>query len=223
MIPLRDENPTRTFPFVTIAIIVSNVIVFGYEVLLPPELLENLLRRYAIIPYNLVHFSISTQPSGFPNIFTLISSTFLHGGIWHIVGNMLFLWIFGNNVEDALGHFKFIFFYFISASVAGLSQSFTSPDSYIPVIGASGAVAGVLGAYFVLYPHARVVTLFWLFIFIRIVKVPALVFLALWFFLQVMYAGMGGGIAWFAHIGGFIAGILMILPAWLRRKHFLHL
>ncbi len=218
MIPLKDENPTRTFPFVTISLIAINVVVFIYELFLSPEFLKIFIIKFGIIPTNLIHNSLDPGPAGFPNILTMLTSTFLHGSVIHVGGNMLFLWIFGNNIEDTVGHFKFILFYFVSALVAGFTQSIVTPYSNIPLIGASGAVAGVLGAYLLLFPQARILTLLWLFFFIRLIKVPAIIFLGLWFLLQIMYAGMGGGIAWFAHIGGFIAGMVMIIPALIKRK-----
>ena len=219
MIPLRDENPTRTFPFVTIALIIMNGIVFAYEIFLPPHLREGFFQSFALIPDNLIHYSLETGHAGLPNILTLLTSTFLHGGLLHIIGNMLFLWIFGNNIEDAFGHFPFIIFYFVSAVAAGFTQALMNPSSTIPVIGASGAVAGVLGAYILLYPQARIITLFWILFFIRIIRVPAVIFLGIWFFLQIMYAGVvGGSIAWYAHIGGFLAGLVMAVPLSFKRK-----
>ncbi len=223
MIPIKDENPTQTFPFVTISIIIMNVLVFIYELTLSQETLRLTIERFGIVPYYLTHFSYAIDPSGIPRYYTLVTSTFFHGGILHIAFNMLFLWIFGNNIEDALGHMKFIFFYFISGCIAGFSQSLITPQSTIPVIGASGAVAGVLGAYLILYPRARILTLFWFFFFIRIVRIPTVIFLGFWFFVQILYAGTGGSVAWFAHIGGFIAGLIMILPLWMKRRKFFRL
>ncbi len=202
----------------TISLIAINIIVFIYELFLSPELLKSFIIKFAVIPQNLINNSLEPGPAGFPNILTMITSTFLHGGLMHIAGNMLFLWIFGNNIEDTVGHFKFILFYFVAALAAGFTQSIITPFSNIPLIGASGAVAGVLGAYLLLFPQARILTLFWLFFFIRIIKVPAIIFLGLWFLLQIMYAGIGEGVAWFAHIGGFIAGMVMIIPALIKRK-----
>ncbi len=218
MIPLKDENPTQTFPFITISLIVANVLIFFYESILNQESLKQLVYHFGIIPYHLTHFTHAIEPSGIPRFLTLITSTFFHGDILHLASNMLFFWIFGNNIEDALGHIKFIFFYFISGSAAGLTQAFVTPQSFIPVIGASGAVAGILGAYLILYPHARILTLFWFLFFIRIIRIPTVLFLGFWFFIQVFYAGSGGNVAWFAHIGGFIAGMIMIIPIWKRRR-----
>ncbi len=220
MIPLKDENPTQTFPFVTISLIVINILVFIYEYTLSQETLKLTIEQFGIVPYYLTHLSYALDPSGIPRFYTLITSAFFHGGILHLAFNMLFLWIFGNNIEDVLGHIKFILFYLLSGIIAGMSQALVTPQSTIPIIGASGAVAGVLGAYLVLYPRARILTLFWFFFFIRIVRIPTVVFLGFWFLIQILYAGTGGGVAWFAHIGGFIAGVIMILPLWMRRRRF---
>lgn len=220
MIPLKDENPTQTFPFITISLIALNILVYIYEWTLDPEALRLAIRNFGIVPYHLTHIAYDLEASSIPRLLTLITSTFLHGGIIHLGFNMLFFWIFGNNIEDVLGHFKFILFYFASGSIAGLSQSFIIPYSTIPIIGASGAVAGILGAYLLLYPRARILTLFWFFFFIRIVRVPTIIFLGFWFFIQVLSAGTGGNVAWYSHIGGFIAGLVMILPVWIKRRRF---
>lgn len=220
MIPLKDENPTQTFPFITVSLIALNVLVYLYEWTLDPETLRLAIRAFGIVPYHLTHIAYDIETSSIPRFLTLITSTFFHGGIIHLGFNMLFFWIFGNNIEDVLGHFKFILFYFASGSIAGLSQSFITPQSTIPIIGASGAVAGILGAYLLLYPRAKILTLFWFFFFIRIVRIPTLIFLGFWFFIQVIYAGTGGGVAWFSHIGGFIAGLVMIIPVWIKRRRF---
>lgn len=220
MIPLRDENPTQTFPFVTIAIIVINVLVFIYELSLG-ELLEDKISQFALIPYNITHLINKTT------LLTLITSLFFHAGFAHIVGNMLYLWVFGNNIEDAIGHIRFIFFYLFSGIVASFGHILTALNSKLPVIGASGAVSGVLGAYLLLYPRARVLVLIPLFYFWRVAKVPAMWFLGFWIVLQFIY-GAGsfalvdesskGGIAWFAHIAGFFAGLILIKVLAKRRK-----
>ncbi len=219
MIPLRDENPTRSFSFITIFLIVLNSIFFLYELSLG-SFLEYAIRRYAVIPYDFVNFLNLKQ------FFTLLSSMFLHGGLLHLGGNMLYLWIFGNNIEDVLGHYKFLIFYLLCGISASLVHIFTNPHSMLPTIGASGAVSGMLGAYFVLFPQAKVLTLLPVFYFVRIVKVPAFFFLGFWILFQFLSGiaapgGEGvsgeGGVAWFAHIGGFLAGILL-LPIFYRRK-----
>jgi membrane associated rhomboid family serine protease len=210
MIPLRDNIPTRTFPIITACIIVVNIIIFvwlrvtfaapegevvyKYYGLVPKEFTASLTARWDLIPYNLM---------------TVFTSMFLHGGVLHLVGNMLYLWIFGNNVEDAMGHPRFVAFYLLSGIMAATFQFFYDPDSNIPMIGASGAVSGILGAYLVLFPFARIKTLLFIIIFIKIVELPAVVLLTIWFFMQILYSG-AGGVAWYAHIGGFIFGLLTI-------------
>lgn len=216
-IPLKDDNPTSRFPYVTILFITLNIIIFFFQVL-SPEGLQYYVYKMGTIPYEITHFkslaliSIQTnQP--IPRLspwLTLITSIFLHGSVFHLFGNMLYLWVFGNNVEDFLGSFRFIIFYFISGLGASLTHILFNPGSQIPVIGASGAIAGVLGAYLILYPGARVFTLVFLFIIIRIIPVPAFFVLGIWFIAQIMNIGLGGGVAWFAHIGGFLLGMFLI-------------
>jgi len=212
VIPLKDENPSRTFPLVTLLLIGANVIVFAYEETLPPSQLQSLVASLGAVPRAFAGgaFRIESVPA-LP-WWTLISSMFVHGGILHLAGNMLFLWIFGDNVEDALGHARYLVFYFLCGVSAGLVQILANPASRIPLVGASGAIAGVLGAYALLYPTARVQTLVFLFIFIRIIPLPAILLLGLWFLLQVVAApsGSGAGVAFFAHIGGFLAGMVLV-------------
>ena len=141
---------------------------------------------------------------------TLFSAMFIHGGLLHVAGNMLYLWIFGDNIEDRLGHVRFAVFYVLTGLIASIAHVITVPDSTIPMIGASGAVAGILGAYFLLYPRAHVLTLIFFFFFVDIVRIPALIFLGLWFVFQILSSGAGGGIAWYAHIGGFVGGVLLV-------------
>jgi len=218
-IPLKDENPTQRFPVVTVVLIALNILIFLYQVFSPQGLEYHVLRMGAI-PYEITHFTTVTF---FPRIsppLTLLTSLFIHGGILHLFGNMLYLWIFGNNIEDFLGPFRFILFYLISGLGASLIHIAFHPSSQIPMIGASGAIAGVLGAYFLLYPGARVLTL----VFIWIIPVPAFIILGLWFVAQVMNIGIGGGVAWFAHIGGFLIG-LGLLRLYLRKgrvRRFVH-
>lgn len=213
MIPLRDYRPSGSFPIVTVSLIAINVIVFVYQLLLEskPAPFSNIsygdlfIYRWGAVPREIMHGV---------DWLTLLTSMFLHGGFLHIAGNMLYLWIFGDNVEDAMGHLRFLLFYLLSGLAAALAQVMTNPDSAIPMVGASGAIAGVLGAYLLLYPYGRVLTLMILFYFIRIVEVPAIVLLGLWFLLQLANASLGqlagGGVAWFAHIGGFLAGALLL-------------
>lgn len=215
MLPLRDVNPTRHFPLMTIILIAVNVLVFLYELILGPQV-EGFVQSWAIIPYEITH-GVDLPPASIQPIYlTLITAMFLHGGFVHIAGNMLFLWIFGNNIEDAMGSLRFLVFYLLCGLAAAFAQIAVGPNSDIPNIGASGAIAGVLGAYLLLFPRAEVQTLVFLGFFVRLVRLPALLFLGLWFVLQLFsgVAGLGmeatGGVAWFAHIGGFIAGIVLI-------------
>ena len=215
MLPLRDVNPTRHFPLMTVILIAINVLVFIYELILGPQL-EGFVQSWAIIPYEITH-GVDLPPASIQPIYlTLITAMFLHGGFVHIAGNMLFLWIFGNNIEDAMGSLRFLVFYLLRGLAAAFAQIAVGPNSDVPNIGASGAIAGVLGAYLLLFPRAEVQTLVFLGFFVRLVRLPALLFLGLWFVLQLFsgVAGLGmeamGGVAWFAHIGGFIAGIVLI-------------
>jgi len=215
MLPLRDVNPTRHFPLMTVILITINVLVFIYEFILGPQL-EGFVQSWAIIPYEITH-GVDLPPASIQPIYlTLITAMFLHGGFVHIAGNMLFLWIFGNNIEDAMGSLRFLVFYLLCGLAAAFAQIAVGPNSDVPNIGASGAIAGVLGAYLLLFPRAEVQTLVFLGFFVRLVRLPALLFLGLWFVLQLFsgVAGLGmeatGGVAWFAHIGGFIAGIVLI-------------
>lgn len=211
MIPLKDDNPSSTFPFVTVAIIAVNLAVFIYQLAIGNEANEAFIYRTAAIPYEVVNFADVLPPAYLPLPFTILTSIFVHGGILHIGGNMLFLWIFGDNVEDTLGHILFIVFYLVAGVSAALAQILMNPASITPMIGASGAIAGVLGAYILLFPKAKVNTLVFLGLFVSIVRIPAVFFLGIWFLIQILGAGAGGGIAWYAHIGGFVAGMLMIL------------
>lgn len=212
MIPLRDENPSRTFPVVTIAIIAINVLVFVYELMLGDSLPDKIM-RFGAIPYNISHFT------GIKVLPTLFTAMFFHGGFMHIVGNMWYLWIFGNNIEDRLGHLKFLFFYLSCGLIATLGYVFTNSNSELPMIGASGAISGVLGAYIILYPKARVLVLLPFFYIWRIIRLQAIWFLGFWILLQFFYgtasfaladASGEGGVAWFAHIFGFFAGWIFL-------------
>ncbi len=215
MIPLQDDNPTEITPVVTVTFIVMCVLVFLYEVSLPPQAGEIFVYMYGAIPA--VVFGNAQLPPeliSLPAYGTLISSMFLHGGWMHLIGNMLYLWIFGNNIEDVMGHVKFVIFYVTCGVLAALSHAMIDPQSEIPMVGASGAIAGVLGAYLLLYPHARVLVLV-PYGFIGTFHIPAVIVLGLWFVMQLLSGGMslghqGGGVAFFAHIGGFIAGMVLI-------------
>lgn len=217
-IPLRDENPTRRFPLITILLIALNIAIFLVQSFSPGGLEPHIL-RLAIIPYEITHFHSIAPATRVPPWLSLLTAMFLHGSLFHLLGNMLYLWIFGNNVEDYLGSIRFILFYFLSGLAASMTHIAFHPFSRVPMIGASGAIAGVLGAYFILFPAARVLTLVFLFFFIRIVAIPAGVILGFWFLMQILNVGLGGGVAWFAHIGGFLMGMLFIrlLPNTRRR------
>jgi membrane associated rhomboid family serine protease len=201
MIPLRDVIPSRTTPYITVTIIVLNGLAWLFEVSLPHEALNEFLTVYGVVP---AYFAWPT----------LITSMFLHGSWSHVIGNMWYLWIFGDNVEDRLGHGRFIVFYLFCGVAAGLGQVAIDPSSMLPTIGASGAIAGVMGGYFVLFPHSRVLTLIpW--IFIQIVELPAIMLLGFWFLMQLLNAGAvavtasshNGGVAFAAHVVGFVVGL----------------
>jgi membrane associated rhomboid family serine protease len=220
VIPLYDDLPTRRFPWMTVALIAANVLVFVYELLLSGGTggrLDLFFFRAGFVPYELTHLTDVPPADLVPPPFTVFTSMFVHEGWLHIMGNMLFLWIFGNNVEDAMGEARFLTFYLICGLAAAVAQTAIRPDSTIPNIGASGAIAGVLGAYIMLYPRARVLTLVPVFIFfLPIVFLPAWVVIAAWFVLQLfggllsLGAAAGGGVAFFAHVGGFVAGLLLV-------------
>ncbi len=201
--PYKDDNPRILVPVVTYGIIALNVIVYLYQIILTTSGGDADVRF--IYMFGLV-------PAQF-HIISLFTSMFLHGGIAHILGNMWFLWIFGDNVESALGHLRYAVFYILCGLAAGLAQVIINTDSLIPMVGASGAIAGVLGAYLMRYPHAQVHVFVFIFFFFTTIKVPAIIVLGIWFLLQ-LTNGLGtlsldtaGGVAWFAHIGGFIAGV----------------
>ena len=208
-IPLRDENPITRFPVVTVALIAVNTAVFLFQAATPHGL-ELAAVRFGAVPYAITHFRSLPEAAAFPPLLTLLTSMFLHGSLFHLLGNMLYLWIFGNNIEDRLGPVRFGVFYLVCGVVAALTHILFEPGSRIPMIGASGAIAGVLGAYWVLFPRARVKTFIFLIFYIDVVAIPAGIVLGIWFLLQILNVGMGGGVAWFAHIGGFLAGILLI-------------
>jgi membrane associated rhomboid family serine protease len=203
MIPLRDVIPSRTTPYITVTIILLNAVAWLFEVTMPPDFLGEFLQVYGVVPADL-------HPA------TLITSMFLHGSWSHVLGNMWYLWIFGDNVEDRLGHGRFIVFYLLCGITAAVGQVVIDPTSTLPTIGASGAIAGVMGAYFVLYPRARVLTLVPLIIFWEIIELPAILLLGFWFVLQLFNAGAvavtastgGGGVAFAAHVAGFVVGML---------------
>lgn len=211
MIPLKDENPTSTYPYVTVGLIGLNILVFIFEISLGSNL-QHFMNRYGAIPAFVLDMAAPVEYP--PPYITIFTSMFLHAGFFHVGGNMLYLWIFGNNIEDSMGHFRFIIFYFLCGIVAVYTFSAVNPSSTIPMVGASGAVSGVLGAYLLLFPRAKVLTLIPLGFYIQIVRVPAIFVLGLWIFIQIINGmasgGTGGGVAWFAHIGGFLAGLVLI-------------
>ena len=215
MIPLRDNNPTKSFPIFTLLLIAVNIFIFLYQMSLGPAM-EPFVMQLAAVPYEIMHLRDISPKTDVPIAATLLTSMFVHGNLLHLGGNMLYLWIFGNNIEDSLGHLRFILFYFICGLIATFTHIITGPNSTTPIVGASGAIAGVLGAYLLLYPRAKVDTLFILIIFIKIIRIPAFILLTLWFVLQVLNSTEGGSVAWYAHIGGFIAGFLLVKP--FRRK-----
>jgi membrane associated rhomboid family serine protease len=235
-LPLKDHNPTERTAVVTIGLIAINGVVFLYELTLGPHL-QAFIAAWGAVPYEITHMTDLVgqygdnpfvQRPGPPFIpLTVITSMFMHGGVMHIFGNMLFLWIFGNNVEDLLGPVKYLFFYLACGVAAALAHIAIAPNSLTPTVGASGAVAGVLGAYLIAWPRARVLTLVFLIIFVQFVDIPAALLLVLWFAMQFFMglgslgaASGGGGVAWFAHVGGFVAGIILVgvlAPGRLRR------
>jgi membrane associated rhomboid family serine protease len=208
MIPIRDENPTHITPVVTYLLIAFNVLVFIFQFTLGAAE-EAFVYQFALIPAEL------TRDLSLGNILTVFTSMFMHGGLAHIAGNMLYLWIFGDNVEDSMGHGRYLFFYLLGGAVASGAHILTNPNSQIPTVGASGAIAAVLGAYLILYPRSRVLTLIPLGFFLRLTMVPAMLVLGLWFVLQLFQGVLAlggpdvGGIAFWAHIGGFAAGLIL--------------
>jgi membrane associated rhomboid family serine protease len=213
VIPLRDINPTERFPLVTIMLIVLNGAAFIYELTLRQPAGEILINAFALVPAKLFAPGPLAREM-VPASVTVFTSMFLHGGFLHIAGNMLYLWIFGNNIEDATGRVRFLVFYLICGAAAAYAHAYANRYSLVPMIGASGAVSGVLGAYLLLYPRARVLTLVFFGFFIRTVRIPAMIVLAMWFGLQFVNAlfesGAHGGVAWYAHVAGFVAGVLLI-------------
>ena len=206
MIPLRDVIPSRTTPGVTITLIVLNVFVYLFGLMLPERSRDAFIVAFGLIP---AYFSL----------FNVLTSMFVHGGFAHLAGNMLFLWIFGDNVEDRLGHLRFVFFYVACGIAAALAQTLLQPNSLIPMVGASGAIAGVMGAYLVLYPHSRVLMLFPFPVFLF--ELPAVVFLAIWFVVQFLNGinqlpvferdAISGGVAFWAHVMGFVSGLILVV------------
>ena len=215
MIPLRDNIPSYRTPIVTVGLIAANILVYLNQLMLPSQEAVQFVHLYGLIPLEISGGDLLV-PHPVPLYATVFTSMFVHGGLFHLGGNMLYLWIFGDNVEDRIGRLKFLVFYLLSGLAAAATQIWTDPASKIPMVGASGAISGVLGAYLFLFPHARVLTLIPLGFFYRLIEVPALIVLGFWIIVQVLN-GVGtlgvqvGGVAWFAHIGGFVAGLGMVV------------
>ena len=206
--PISDDNHSTKKPYICYCLIFLCSFIFLWQSTLPVNLYKDAIYSFGVIPAAV----LGEKESYINPYLTIFTSMFMHGSWMHLIGNMVFLWIFGDNIEDSMGHKKFIVFYVISGICAALLQAIIDPNSEIPMIGASGAIAGVLGAYLVLHPKANVNVLFWLFIFITVIKVPAFIVLSIWIISQFFSASVGseGGVAYFAHIGGFIAGGLLI-------------
>ena len=214
MIPLRDNLPTRHAPVVTLTIIGINAYVFLKEFLLGPRAGQRFILYYGLIPCGLTGECQIVGRAFSPEV-TILTSMFVHAGFFHVAGNMLYLWIFGNNVEDSMGKIRFTLFYLLCGLGAALAQIMVSPASQVPMVGASGAVSGVLGAYLLLFPQARVLTLIPLGLFTQLVEIPAMVVLGFWIVIQLLnglftFNFEGGGVAWFAHVGGFAVGMLLV-------------
>jgi membrane associated rhomboid family serine protease len=218
MIPIKDDQPSRSFPYINLLLIAANVLVFLFEISLSSRAAQTLIMDYGLIP---ARFSTNFSTSWY----TLFTSMFLHGGWLHIIFNMLALFIFGDNIEDRLGHFRYLLFYMLGGFIAGGAHILANQGSTVPTIGASGAIAAVLGAYLLLFPRARVVTIIPLFFFFPVIRIPAVLYLGFWFISQLFngYAQIAtntlqGGVAWWAHIGGFVFGMLVVIFFGGRRK-----
>jgi len=235
LIPLKDDIPSRSVPIVTVVLIVLNALVFLYQVALGDDasarggsVAQAFVLEFGVTPCRLA--GTCPTPGDFPHpVLTVFTAMFMHGGLFHVAGNMLYLWIFGDNVEDTLGHARFLVFYLLSGAGAAIAQTLTDPTSRLPMVGASGAVSGVLGAYLLLFPYASVLTLLIFGFFWRVVQVPAVIVLGFWIVVQLLSgyltfsaaaAGRGetGGVAWFAHIGGFLIGMLLLVLMRPRRQ-----
>lgn len=214
MIPLRDSVKSRSFPIVNLTLIILNVLVYLWELSFEPYQLNQIYYAFGVIPAEFLN-AIFTGANFTPVLFSFITAMFIHGGWIHIIGNMLFLWVFGDNVEDRLGHWKYLIFYLIAGVVGSLVHIMTNPTSTVPVVGASGAVAGVLGAYIIAFPRSRILALVPIFIIFTLLEIPAVIFIALWFGIQLFngvasLGGLANPVAYWAHIGGFIMGAIMI-------------
>jgi membrane associated rhomboid family serine protease len=215
MIPIRDTIPSKTRPIVTIGLIVVNSVVFLYELSLGQRL-GGFMMTFGLVPVRYFHL-VETESAIISRFIPFFTSMFLHGGWFHVIGNMWYLWIFGDNVEDRMGHIKYFVFYVLCGLAAGFAHLFTNASSGVPTVGASGAIAGVMGAYLILYSRARVWTLIPVFFFVQFVELPAVIFLGFWILMQFLIGTFsmalgpsGGGVAWWAHIGGFVAGTILV-------------
>lgn len=222
MIPLKDTIPSRTFPFVNYLLIGINFLCFFYQLSLGPYM-QHFISIWGVVPLR-----VTTLHGDFVQIFSpFITSMFLHGGWLHVLGNMLYLYIFGDNVEDRLGHIRYLLFYLLCGISASIAQVLAAPYARVPMVGASGAIAGVMGAYFCMFPYSRIVTLVFVFFFIEFIEIPAFFFLLFWFILQFLNGTLSfstsnaaaGGVAWWAHIGGFVAGILLLMVFKRKRRY----
>ena len=226
ILPYRDINPTKRYPAVTVALIAINCAVYAYLMIagrFSEMRYHAYLAEFGLTPSRFFSFELFKLRWPVPVVMTPIAAMFLHGNILHLAGNMLYLWIFGNNIEDKLGHIRFVFFYIFCGIVSAYAHAFTNPHSLIPMIGASGAIAGILGAYLLLFPKAYVHTLIFLGFFITTVRIPALIVIGFWAIMQFasgfLSRGLneGGGVAWFAHVGGFLIGLLTV-KLWMPRR-----
>ena len=224
MIPIKDKNPSQTVPYLNYLLIGINIVVFAYQFSLGSGV-EELYAKYALIPARLVGGLTASHPDLRPLI-TVFTSMFLHGGFLHILGNMLYMWVFADNIEDKFGHIRFVIFFFLCGALASALHVVIDPHSPVPTVGASGAISGVLAAYLVMFPRTRVVTIIPIFFFLQIAELPAMAVIGLWFVIQFFNgvlslgyetAGMGG-VAWWAHMGGFLAGLVLVFPFRRRAK-----
>ena len=215
--PLRDDNPREGFPVVTVGLIAVNVLVHIYQAMMSPELAQRFVSAAGAIPLEITTLTdivrYPDHPAAIvPIPLTLLTSMFVHGGWIHLISNMWYLWLFGDNVEDSMGRLRFILFYLLVGLAAALLHTFIDPRSAVPMVGASGAIAGILGAYLIRFPHANVKCLLFIVFFVTFINVPAFIVLGFWIVIQLFQAltGHGSNVAWFAHIGGFVAGLLLI-------------
>ena len=218
MFPYKDDNPTQTFPFITVALMAVNILIFTAQAGVG---LNASVASFGALPHSIITM---TGPQNIHPSFTVFTSMFMHGGLLHLGGNMLYLWIFGDNVEDRMGHARFLLFYLAGGIFAVYSHAISSPQSTIPMVGASGAIAAVLGAYMLMYPRAKVHTLIILGFYIQVIRLPALIVIGFWAIIQIVSGLMAnsqaaqGGTAWFAHLGGFLFGLAIIGIFYIKRR-----